>query len=228
MDNKRRQSIYHTTNRTIEITHYDRLLDAHQWHIQIDKVCQKNMSSTDLAILSKSKFPEVREMVATHENADEGTLVALANDPVPGVVCAVAANEHSPTELLHSLAERDDKHLKISLAENANLADEALAVLFETNDNYLRDLVLRHHNCPENVLISASLGTDLRHRRLASEHLNLKDESTLERLSDDENFGIRIGVAKNTNLPGYLVAKLSSDPHEQVRGAIKIRKPKQL
>jgi hypothetical protein len=227
-DNKRRMAVYQTTNRTIEITHFDRLLDTYhrlldtyQKTTELKKAGDKDATSNELTTLSNSKFPEVRGLVASRKSTDQATLRYLAEDPESAVVYEVIRNEHTPYDVLHKLIYRNDGHLHKILFKRIALPEDLIPVLFERSSEYLRRLILEHPNCPEEILISASHSTDRGHRRRAAQHPKLKDEAVLSSLANDPEAFVRTGAARNPNLPNKLIVKLSYDEDKKVRIAAK-------
>lgn len=69
-NNLRREAIYHSTNRTIEITHFDRLLDTHKELVEIRRAQDSSTGIEELRKLSKSRFPRVRCIIAGSPRTD--------------------------------------------------------------------------------------------------------------------------------------------------------------
>jgi Domain of unknown function (DUF4263)/Leucine rich repeat variant len=218
-DNMRRAAIYHSSNRTIEITHFDRLLNAEQELTQIRKAYDRTTGVEELTELSGSEFPEVRGLIASNAHTSESTLQHLADDPDAAVVSAVIRNKNTPYAILRKFAQRKDRNLNLKLIQRAELPTDLFAILFETDSNHLRRLILEHPSCSKEVLICASKSDDRGERRRAAQHPNLRDAAVLSRLADDPEPFVRTGAALNPHLPPAMIAKLSDDEDKKVRWA---------
>jgi ribosomal protein L17 len=216
-DNKRRAAIYQSTNRTIEITHYDRLLDTYQKAAETNRAWSDSASVGELTSLSKSRFSDVRRLVAENVNTHEAILEILADDPEPAVVQAVIENKNTSYSLLLKLAGRNDDNLSKTIVQRPVVPSNLLSILFEESSESLGRLILEHPNCPEEVLISASHSTNRGYRRRAAQHPNLRDQSVLSKLGNDSEAFVRTGAAMNPNLPTNMMLKLSNDPDLKVR-----------
>jgi hypothetical protein len=218
-DNLRREAIYHSTNRTIEITHFDRLLDTHKELVETRRALDRNASTTVLNELSKSRFPQVRCLIAHNDRTDPSTLEYLAEDPDSDVVCAVIRNENTPPTILERLAQKKNKDLNLKLVERHELPQGIFITLFESGGDHLRRLILEHAHCPEQVLIAASTSSDRDERRRAAQHPNLSDGQVLSRLAADLEPFVRTGAALNAQSPPKVIAKLATDRDNKVRWA---------
>lgn len=216
-DNKRRMAIYQSTNRTIEITHYDRLLDIYQKAAETKRAWSVSAGVDELTFLSKSRFPDVRRLIAENVNTSQSILEILADDSEPKVVQAVIKNKNTPYSLLLKLAGRNDDKLSKTIVQLPTTPPNLLSLLFKVSSESIGRLVLEHQNCPEEVLISASNSTNRGYRRRAAQHPHLRDQSVLSKLADDPEAFVRSGVAMNPNLPANMMLKLSNDSDLKVR-----------
>jgi precorrin-6B methylase 1 len=250
-DDKRRQAIFQSTNKTIEITNYDRLLDTHRRQVELNAVYDREIDAISLKQLSTSRFAEVRQRVATHDETDQDTLARLSLDDNGGVLRAVAGNRNSPQSALCNLLRGDDEMTKVVVLRNLSADGETLALQFRSRNAWLSKFVLEHPNCPEEILTEAADGQNadlvkpalLHHRcpktvlvklagskdpelrRACAQHSNLRDVAVLEALSGDAEVSVRTAVGRNPNLTIQLVETLSSDEHPQVRNSVKYENP---
>jgi hypothetical protein len=216
-DNKRRMAIYQSTNRTIEITHYDRLLDTYQKAAETKRAWSESADVDELTFLSKSRFPDVRRLVAENVNTSEAILEALADDPELTVIQAVIKNIHTPYRLLLYLADRNDDKLSGTILQRSIVPTNLFSILYEKSSESIGRLILEHPQCPAEVLIAASSSTNRGYRRRSAQHPNLRDQSVLAKLANDPEAFVRTGAAMNPSLPTNMLMKLSNDLDVKVR-----------
>lgn len=187
--NSKRQALFKKS--CIEITNYDRLLDAASEHCARSVAKQRN--AQQLGRLGRSKFTDIRMAVAQSDFVSLRTLAYLSQDQEVEVRSRVASNPRTPPGLLSKLASGRERAVKES--------------------------VLRNPSCPEAVLTSATSQGDHLLRRLAAGNPRLSTESQ-GILARDPEPDVRRALAQNPSLDGAVAVELVKDDDKHVRFAL--------
>lgn len=201
-----------------------------------------------LEILAKDCRAEVRQLVASHPNTPIKIIELLAKDEKLQVLLAIIQKSNIPTFILEELAKRSNKQIHKAILKHPNISSKAKEIVklmrsrspVKISDYILEELaqdervlvrkrVVKNELTPSFILKKLLNDSNKYIREKATQfllirrHLAIKPNISIEiiqLLSQDTNYYVLVGLAKNINVSSEILAKLARSSHSKVRKAV--------
>lgn len=183
-----------------------------------DSIISKIKNPKILAKLAKSSILYVRLAVATNGNTSIDCLNLLAEDKDILVQCYVAKNKNIPIETLEKLARHENWQLRSWIADN-KITPNYILEFFVDEMAKLKDVLLEDKIVLLNVAKNPNTSVDVLEKLLhddwdwvvgeALRNAKMPVEKLIE-FSEHPSREVKLGVAKNPNVPYEILWKLVS------------------
>ncbi|MCL2659610.1 MAG: hypothetical protein FWD64_03715 [Acidobacteriaceae bacterium] len=174
----------------------------------------KDTSPSDLAKLSKSQSPAVRENVASNISTSEELLDELANDGDKWVRCCVAKNPSTSPETLDRLGNDDVGEVRYQVAGNSDTLEDTYQRLIEDEASDICLNVGRNPDAPDRIRIQIYACTGWPPGDLDDISF---DPEIIDELWNDADARVRRGVANYPRTKTEILDNLASDTDDEVR-----------
>jgi len=188
------------------------------------------LSQEFVSTLAMSRYPDVRERIASRSDCSSALLEKLSFDPDASVVRQVAANANTPAPVIAELAGSRDEWVRWQVARRTDISAIDLWETLSRDDSPLvQKAVATNPSCPQAVLMSLALKGDFSVQYDMWEHPSLPDEvkATLSvaGINAPEDYQLVQAWVETKNLPSDAdsLGTLASSPaldSEALRGIL--------
>ena len=168
--------------------------------VDYDIISNPYMPEEKLRELSKSSDDLIRRYVAANPNCPRDVFEVLKDDRIMRNICSLARNRNIPVDILESLAMHKSVQIRKAVAYNQSSSELVLRNLLSGKLDYeLIRAVVRHHNCPVDLL---------------------EEFATYTHHCDEvKTFMVRRDIATNPNISKKAWETLMSDQNPMFRNA---------
>ncbi|MGP1716004.1 MAG: hypothetical protein ACTS9Y_02390 [Methylophilus sp.] len=168
------------------------------------------------------------KLIAQHHNSATEVLknIAAKSDDA-ACLLALSKNPAANAKVLTCLSDRvvsDDISLAIhkNIAQNESASSDLLARIYEQSDLHTQAAIVGHLNCPAAVIARAASSEALLMMRVLAKDRRISKENLL-RYANNDDAGVRAGVAANAFTPMATIRHLASDQSELVKRVVASR-----
>ena len=168
--------------------------------VDYDIISNPYMPEEKLRELSKSSDDLIRRYVAANPNCPRDVFEVLKDDRIMRNICSLARNRNIPVDILELLAMHKSVQIRKAVAYNQSSSELVLRNLLSGKLDYeLIRAVVRHHNCPVDLL---------------------EEFATYTHHCDEvKTFMVRRDIATNPNISKKAWETLMSDQNPMFRNA---------